>query len=111
MKSQSNNIKNYIGLRIKFIRNIRHLTIVSIADRLGVTRKQFQNYERGKTDLRVSCLDEIAKSLNVSASVLLEGYDEDSNLSDSDKNFLINYSRIKSKDIRKAISGLLSELV
>lgn len=111
MKIESSNIRGYIGLRIKFIRNIRHLTIISIANRLGVTRKQFQSYEQGKTSIKISRLGDIANILNVNPAVFIEGYNEYCNISDRDKTFLINYSRIKSQDVKNAISGLLGELV
>ena len=111
MKNEAGNIKSYIGLRIKFICNMRHLTITSIANRLGVTRKQFQSYEHGKTDIKVSRLGEIAKTLNVAPIVFLAGYNKYFGMSDADRIFLINYSKIKSKDIKNSILGLLNELV
>ena len=46
---KTNNLKSYIGLRIKFIRNTRHMTITDVAKQLGVSRKQYQNYEQLKT--------------------------------------------------------------
>lgn len=111
MKNGSNNIKTYIGLRIKFIRNIRQLSITSTAKILGITRKQLQNYETGVTDIKISRLLEIANLMNVNISFFLDGYNNKNNISEFDKNFIINYSKIKNKDIKNTISNLLRELV
>ncbi len=111
MKNKTNNIKTYIGLRIKFIRNIRQLSIVSAAKILGITRKQFQNYEQGVTDIKISRLQEIADLMNVNVSFFLEGFNDKNHISEFDKNFLINYSKIKNSDIKNTISNLLNELI
>ena len=111
MKNKTTNIKTYIGLRIKFIRNTRQLSLVSTAKILGVTRKQFQNYEMGLTDIKISRLQEIANLMNVNITFFLEGFNEQYNISEFDKNFLINYSKIKNKDIKNTLSKLLNELV
>lgn len=111
MKSKANNIKTYIGLRIKFIRNIRRLSVVSTAKILGITRKQFQNYEMGMTDIKISRLQEIAELMNVDVAFFLEGYDQKNGLSEFDKNFLINYSKIKNEDVKNSISNLLNDII
>lgn len=111
MENKTTNIKTYIGLRIKFIRNIRHLSIVSTAKNLGITRKQFQNYEKGLTDIKISRLQDIAKLMNININFFLDGFDDKNSISEFDKNFLINYSKIKNKDIKNNISKLLNELV
>ena len=106
-----NNLKSYIGLRIKFIRNTRHMTITDVAKQLGVSRKQYQNYEQGKTDIRVSRLNEIAKIFQINPNLFFSGYEDDINISDENKKFLINFSRIKSQDVKNAISRLMAELI
>ena len=108
---KTNNLKSYIGLRIKFIRNTRHMTITDVAKQLGVSRKQYQNYEQGKTDIRVSRLNEIAKIFQINPNLFFSGYEDDINISDENKKFLINFSRIKSQDVKNAISRLMAELI
>ena len=110
MKNKTDNIKNYVGLKIKFIRNIRHLSIISSAKLLGISRRQFQNYEDGKTDIRISRLHEIAKLMSVDVSFFLEGFDNSKDILNDDRKFLINYSKLKNKDIKNSLSGLLNEL-
>lgn len=107
---KSNNFRTYIGLRIKYIRILRRLSIVSVANLLKITSKQFQNYEKGKTDLSLSRLNEIAEILNVNITLLIRGYKNQKNFSEQDKIFLINYARIKNNDIRNALFGLIFEL-
>ena len=81
MKNETINIKKYIGLRIKFIRNTRQLSITTTAKNLGITRKQFQNYEKGITDIKISRLQEIAELLNVNVSFFLEDFNTKNNIS------------------------------
>ncbi len=107
---KSNNFRTYIGLRIKYIRILRRLSIVSVANLLKITSKQFQNYEKGKTDFSLSRLNEIAEILNVNITLLIRGYKNQKNFSEQDKIFLINYARIKNNDIRNALFGLIFEL-
>ena len=111
MTNQPLNLKEHIGLRIKFIRNSRRLTIASSAGALGITRKQFQNYEKGTSDIKISRLFEIAKLMNVDISFFFEGFDKNCyNLSDCDKDLLINFSKIKNNEIKSTLANLIGEL-
>lgn len=107
---KTNNFRIYVGLRIKYIRILRRLSISSVAKTLKITAKQFQNYEKGITNLSLSRLNEISKILNIDITLLINGYNNCKNLSENDKTFLINFARIKNNDTKNAILGLISEL-
>ena len=110
MKKESNNLKTYIGLRIKYIRTLRHFSIISVAQALGITAKQLQNYEKGHTNLKISRLEELANIFDVDISYFLNNFNNHKKLSDAEKNFIINYAKIKDNHIKKVIQHLINEL-
>ena len=110
MKNQTNSIEKHIGLRIKFIRNLRHLSILATSKMLGISRVQLRNYEGGKADIRVSRLNDIAKLMGVNLSFFFEGFCENEELPEDAKTLLINYGKIKDNDIKNSIAALLNEL-
>ena len=67
---------SYLADRIKLTRKIRHLTISSVASDLGVTRKQFQNYEAGQTNISVFRLWQIAQILKVDPGFLIGDFNK-----------------------------------
>ena len=54
MKNKKDNIRKEIGYKIKFIRNLRGISTEDFADKLGISRSQLQNYEKGLTDIKIS---------------------------------------------------------
>ena len=54
----------YIAERLKLARSIKHMTLESVAGRLGITRKQLQNYESAQSNISVVRLWELANVLD-----------------------------------------------
>ena len=107
---QNNNIIKEIGLKIRSVRNLRHISLVKMSQMLGISRRQLQNYEKGLNDIKVARLYEIAKIMNVDLAFF---FDETSSLSEDSEEFLdilSNFARIKDAKIRESICDLLKEL-
>jgi quercetin dioxygenase-like cupin family protein len=62
-----------IGARITGLRDILEITPVALAEALNIPVTTLLAYERGETDIPVSCLYSIAKVLRVELSTLLTG--------------------------------------
>ena len=106
-----NNLKKSIGNKIKLIRIIREIPLVKLAECLGISRRQLQNYEQGSVDIKLARLYEIAKIMNVSIDFF---FDENScdlhDLCEDDINVLLNYKNIKDPHIKNVLSRLLAHL-
>lgn len=63
--------RNYLGNRVKRLRMDRGLTIVYLADKIGVTPGFISQIENGQANPQLETLEAIAKVLNTSASYLL----------------------------------------
>lgn len=111
MKNKKDNIRKEIGYKIKFIRNLRGISTEDFADKLGISRSQLQNYEKGLTDIKISKLYEISKLMNVELDFFFES---NSALAENDNNFdfniLTKYNHIKDDKIKEAVYGLVKEL-
>lgn len=57
--------------KIKFMRQLQGLTQEEMAEKLGISLKGYSDIERGKTNLQVSRVEEIAKILEVDLLDLL----------------------------------------
>ena len=102
---------SYLADRIRLTRKIRHLTIASMASDLGVTRKQFQNYESGQTNISIFRLWQIAQLLGVDLSFLIDGFNKKAKYLDNDELDLIKtYNNIKDKNVKLSIMKLLKEI-
>ena len=62
-----------IGARITGLRDILEISPVTLAEALQIPASTLLSYERGETDIPVSCLYGIAKALSVELSTLLTG--------------------------------------
>jgi len=111
VKNKKDNIRKEIGYKIKFIRNLRGISTEDFADKLGISRSQLQNYEKGLTDIKISKLYEISKLMNVELDFFFES---NSALVENDNNFdfniLTKYNHIKDDKIKEAVYGLVKEL-
>ena len=111
MKNKKDNIRKEIGYKIKFIRNLRGISTEDFADKLGISRSQLQNYEKGLTDIKISKLYEISQLMNVELDFFFES---NSALAENDNNFdfniLTKYNHIKDDKIKEAVYGLVKEL-
>lgn len=59
------------GKRLKQARLERGYTQAEIAAKLGIPQQNYQRYESGKFDLKMSSIFNICKALNISADWLL----------------------------------------
>ncbi len=57
--------------KIKFMRQLKHLTQSEVAEKLGMSVKGYSDIECGKTDLQMSRVEEIAEVLNIDLLELL----------------------------------------
>lgn len=53
---KNNLLKKEIGIKIKSIRNKRHISIEELSKLLGVSCRQVQNYKKGITDIKIDRL-------------------------------------------------------
>ena len=108
---KNNLLKKEIGIKIKSIRNKRHISIEKLSKLLGVSRRQVQNYERGITDIKIDRLYDISKIMNVDITYFFENNSETTNdILDFNFNILSNLNKIKDKKIKESLYGLLNEL-
>ena len=101
----------YVGERIKLIRKIRNVTMNDMASRLGITRKQLQNYESAQTNIGISRLWQISQLMDVDIGFFTEGLNENKPVVDNESlNFIKMFNRIRDKKTKAAILGLLKEI-
>ncbi|MEW6455137.1 MAG: helix-turn-helix domain-containing protein [Acidobacteriota bacterium] len=66
------NFNKQIGNHIKKTRESLGITQMELAEKIGVTYQQVQKYEKGRSNISIKRLHEIAKALNVPVAFLLE---------------------------------------
>ena len=82
-----------------------------MADSLGITRKQMQNYESAKCNMTVSRLWEIATLLNISAGFFINGLTEEKPfLENEDLRVIQKLHNIKDPKLQASLFGILKEL-
>lgn len=67
-----NKIKE-IAIRVKELRELSGISIVELAEAIGVTEEYYRSYEAGAEDIPASRLYEIAQKLGVDLALLLTG--------------------------------------
>lgn len=65
-----------IGQQIRILRKRRDISGEILADRIGVTVKQMQRYERGTSRISIRQLVEIADALGAPVSAFFDGIDK-----------------------------------
>jgi len=104
-------ITGYIANRLKLIRQIRGLTLEKTAKKLGVSRKQIQNYETCTCSIPITRLFQLANALNININFFFDGLSEHSPIFDNDELQMINtIKKIKDSEVRKRIINLIKEL-
>jgi transcriptional regulator with XRE-family HTH domain len=99
------------------------ITQIDLADKLGITYQQIQNYEKGKNRIGSSRLQHIATILKVPASSFFEGIENSVDVGATSVSFVSEYmscsdglrlakafSKIKSEALRRSIIALFEEL-
>ena len=102
----------YIAERLKLARSIKHMTLESVAGRLGITRKQLQNYESAQSNISVVRLWELANVLDTEPGFFLEGLKNSSKqfISNENLEFIHLFSRIRDTRIKQALLGILRKI-
>ncbi|MDR0941631.1 MAG: cupin domain-containing protein [Bacteroidales bacterium] len=62
-----------IGTRLKQIREDLGMTIAEVAEKTGINKYQYEDYESGQIDIPVSSLLKIAQQFNVEVAYILTG--------------------------------------
>ena len=93
----SSEILRIVGKRIEEVRKTQGLTQQELGDAIGVSRQRIGQYEKGERILKIDRFSEIAKTLNVSMSYLLNL----SNVSSTDKDlrFVCEYMGIDEESV------------
>jgi transcriptional regulator with XRE-family HTH domain len=117
---QKNATDTHVGNKVKLLREIRRVTQADLGKALGVSFQQIQKYERGANRISASKLHQLAQVLQVPPSHFFEGLDQVSVSApdfgtqfaeSSDALALVNaFKRVKSKDMRRAIIAMVTEL-
>ncbi len=109
--SNSDEALKYIGERLKIARRSRNITLEDMAKRLGITRKQLQNYESAKSNMPVSRLWEISNLLDVETVFFVEGLNKRKPFVDNEGlKILSKLNNIKDQKTKASIIGILNEL-
>lgn len=90
-----------VGGRIKYKRLEAGLTQEKLADRLFVKFSMISRYERAESNMGIDSLKQIADALGCSASYLLEGAEDASNLSVEEEELVKVFKSLKNDEIRK----------
>ena len=97
-----------IAQRLKMIRKIRKLTAINIAQQMGISRKQYHNYESNCCSLSVFRLCQLAEILNVDISYF---FDKDTSkssfLSKQDLEMIYLFKHIKDKTVQNNIFNMI----
>ncbi len=100
---------NNIGNKIKLYRQKACLTQEKLAETMGVTFQQIQNYESGKSKLNTDRLQQISDILNISPSHLLSEITEQTYLLSAQEIKLIDSYRAIKSDEKKECVGIFVE--
>lgn len=102
---------SYIASRLKLARNLRKITLISLAAKLGITRTQLQNYETAQSTLSLARLWEIAQILDTDINFFVAGLSQNKNfVSNDDLNLLRLFHKVKDPQVKQLILNLLQEL-
>lgn len=71
----SQELKNYVGLRVKAARDAKGITQEQLAAKIEKTPETISNLERGSVMTGLETLDQITRVLNVPLASLFDGYD------------------------------------
>ena len=101
----------YVAQRLKLARNIRHLSMESVASMLGISRKQLQNYENAESNISVGRLWELANIFDVEPEFFFDGMGhKKAYISNESLELIRLFSRIKDNHVKQALLGILREI-
>jgi len=110
-KNPIDSITYKIGQRVKEWRLRREYTQVDLASKVGIASQRIYEYEQGRSTASLETLDEIAKVLSISMKDLLPDSikDEDSEAGRELSNFIEEYKKIESQELRDMLIKSLFE--
>ncbi len=104
-------VAHYVAQRLKLARQMKQISSQHIANKLGISRKQIQNYETAQCNLTVPRLWEIANLLEVDTSFFTDGLKgEYASVSNQDLEFLTSFAKIKDPTIKNIILNILNSV-
>ena len=108
---QRENIVTYVADRLKMMRKIKRLTLENVAQKMGVSRKQVQNYENCNCSIPLVRLYQLAEVLDINVSFFVEGIDKKPNsLSNDDLQVIYILKNIKDREVRNNIVAFIKSL-
>ncbi|MBR1756470.1 MAG: helix-turn-helix transcriptional regulator, partial [Alphaproteobacteria bacterium] len=116
----NSDITHLIAQRLQLIRKIRGFSCLQLAQQIGVSAKQVQNYERGRCNMPACRLGQIAAVLHVKAdeflpasggnSALFASSDKLSHFSLLDLQLIAALRAIRDAEIKRRLHSLLLTL-
>lgn len=115
-----------IGPRIRYYRQLRGMSQMELAERIGVSYQQIQKYERGRSQITVQRLSYVAEALRTTVPALLAdqdasraskgtvGYVSDRTAGAAEREqhaFLRLFARIENPRVRRHILTLMQSIV
>ena len=91
-------MQNKISKTIKFLRKEQKLTLVKLAQKVGINTSSLSRIERGEINLSVDLLKKIAQILNVSPHIFFDATPFSQSLNDS-RNSFVEHFRLSAKFI------------
>jgi len=73
VKNNDMSILAQLGMRIRYLRNERHLSQMALALECDITKNYLSDLERGERNPSVMVLNKIAKGLKVTLEELMKG--------------------------------------
>lgn len=100
-------INKKIGERIKITRKNANLTLLELANKIGLSEGNVQRYESGNiANVSVSVLEKFATALNTTTAILM-GWE---NSNESQKDINKNFSPRVERDIQKRLQSILDDM-
>ncbi|MBR4105821.1 MAG: helix-turn-helix transcriptional regulator [Alphaproteobacteria bacterium] len=107
---QNEEIMPYIAERLKLLRGLRKLSLEKIANQMGLSRKQIQNYENCNCAIPVVRLWQLANIMKVNMDFFWEGLNGNNANSNDDLQLIKMFHKIKDKDVKKNIVRIIETL-
>lgn len=109
--SSSFDAARYVAERLRLVRRLKNLTLENLASKLGITRKQLQNYESAQCNLTIARLWEISRLLEIETEFFVKGLNSSQKcLSNKDIELISMFKKIKDDKVKELIIGILNEI-
>lgn len=92
-----------IGWKVRKLRQQAGWTQENLAEKIGVSVQQIQNYESGANKMNTDRLQQVAQALDIPVQSIFTDSDETLPMAVSEKLLLDSYRAIPNKDIQESI--------